>query len=222
MTEPVQAAEIPFHHFVSIEQQHEAAQLGMWFFLATETLLFGGIFTSFTVYHSLYPEAFAAASLRLAWVLEAVNTVVLLSSGFTMALVEHYARDLDRKRIIQFLILTMLLGLTFLVLKGFEYRGDYVAGTVPFLEGGWHYHGPDPARAQLFYNFYFLLTGVHATHMIIGISLLGLLLIRTWWWHKPFNVRRMLTAVGLFWAFIDVVWLFIYSSLYLIDRGGEV
>jgi cytochrome c oxidase subunit 3 len=72
----------------------------------------------------------------------------------------------------------------------------------------------------LFYNFYFLLTGVHATHMIIGISLLDLLLVQTWWWHKPFNVRRMLTAVGLFWAFIDVVWLFIYSSLYLINRGG--
>jgi cytochrome c oxidase subunit 3 len=128
MTEPVQAAEIPFHHFVSIEQQHEAARLGMWFFLATETLLFGGIFTSFTVYHSLYPEAFAAASLRLAWVLEAVNTVVLLASGFTMALVEHYARDLDRKRITQFLIFTILLNLTFLALKGFEYRGDYVPG----------------------------------------------------------------------------------------------
>ena len=219
MTE-AHGAEAPFHHFASIEQQHDAARLGMWFFLATETLLFGGIFTSYTVYHNLHPQVFARASLRLAWVLEAVNTVVLLSSGFTMAVVEYHATRLARPRVMQFLTLTIALGVTFLVLKGFEYHADYLAGTVPFLDGGWHYAGLAPEQAKLFYNFYFLLTGLHATHMVIAITLLSLLLVRAWLWRSPFAVRRMIGAVGLFWAFIDVVWLFIYSSLYLIGRAG--
>jgi cytochrome c oxidase subunit III len=213
-------AETPFEHFETLEQQHDAAQMGIWLFLVTETLLFGAIFTSFGLYHHLYPNAFGPASRGLAWVLEAVNTVVLLSSGLTMALTDHYAERLKRRRVILFLGLTILLGLTFLALKGLEYHGDYLEGVVPFLPGGWHYDGPDPSHAALFFNFYFLLTGLHATHMVIGIVLLSILLARTLLWRSPFGVRRMIVGVGIFWAFIDVAWLFIYSSLYLIDRPG--
>jgi cytochrome c oxidase subunit 3 len=212
--------EVPFEHFESLEQQRDAARVGIWLFLATETLLFGAIFTSFGLYHRLFPDAFSAASRSLAWELEAWNTVVLLSSGFTMALCDHYAAELKRGKVILTLGLTILLGLTFLVLKGVEYRGDYVDGQVPFLPGGWHYSGPDPSHAALFFNFYFLLTGLHAAHMVIGISLLSILFVRAIRWRSRFRVRSMLVGVGLFWAFIDVVWLFIYSSLYLINRPG--
>ena len=212
--------EVPFEHFESLEQQHDAARMGIWLFLATETLLFGAIFTAFGLYHHLYPGAFSPASRSLAWVLEAWNTLVLLSSGFTMALSDHFAAELRRRKVILFLALTILLGLTFLVLKGVEYHGDYTDGQVPFLPDGWHYSGPDPSHAALFFNFYFLLTGLHATHMVIGICLLTILLVRAILWRSPFGLRRMLVGVGVFWAFIDVVWLFIYSSLYLINRPG--
>jgi cytochrome c oxidase subunit 3 len=214
--------DIPFEHFESLEQQHDAALMGIWLFLATETLLFGAIFTSFGVYHHLFPGAFSPASRSLAWELEAWNTVVLLTSGFTMALSDHYASELKRRQVILTLGLTILLGLTFLVLKGVEYQGDYADGQVPFLPGGWHYSGPDPSHAALFFNFYFLLTGLHATHMVIGISLLSILFVRAILWRSRFRLRRMLVGVGFFWAFIDVVWLFIYSSLYLINRPGGV
>jgi cytochrome c oxidase subunit 3 len=212
--------EVPFEHFESLEQQHDAARMGIWLFLVTETLLFGAIFTAFGLYHHLYPGAFSPASRGLAWELEAVNTVVLLTSGLTMALTDHYAFELRRRKVIVTLALTILLGLTFLVLKGVEYHGDYVAGSVPFLAGGWHYTGQDPSHAALFFNFYFLLTGLHASHMVIGIVLLTILLGRAFLWWSPFGVRRMIVGVGIFWAFIDVAWLFIYSSLYLIDRSG--
>lgn len=214
--------EVPFAHFESLEQQHDAARMGIWLFLATETLLFGTIFTAFGLYHHLYPEAFLPASRSLAWELEAVNTVVLLSSGLTMALSDHYALGLRRRAVMVTLGLTIVLGIAFLVLKGVEYHADYVEGSVPFLVGGWHYGGPDPTHAALFFNFYFLLTGLHATHMVIGIVLLTILLGRALLWRSPFGFRRMLVGVAFFWAFIDVAWLFIYSSLYLIDRPGGV
>jgi cytochrome c oxidase subunit 3 len=214
--------EVPFEQFETLAQQHDAARMGIWLFLATETLLFGAIFTAYGIYHHLYPESFSAASRSLAWPLEAGNTVVLLTSGFTMALSDHFAGEMRRRAVIVTLVLTITLGFVFLFLKGVEYHGDYVAGSVPFVQGGWNYSGPGPANAALFFNFYFLLTGLHASHMVVGITLLIILLLRTMLWRSPFRLRRMLLGIGIFWAFIDVIWLFIYSSLYLIDRPGGV
>jgi len=212
------AVETPYEQFATIEQQHEAARLGMWFFLATEVLIFGGIFTDFTVYHMLYPKVFAEASRHLAWQLEAYNTVILLTGGATMAFVDYYAERQKRAAILWFLAATILSGIAFLTLKGIEYHGDYTDGKVPFIPGGYSYAGLDPQHAKLFFNFYFLLTGLHAFHMLIAIALLVLLWVRTWRWRQPFAVKRMIIIVGMFWAFIDVVWLFIYNTLYLINR----
>jgi cytochrome c oxidase subunit 3 len=211
-------AEIPFEHFETIEQQHQTARLGMWFFLATEVMVFGGIFVGFAVYHNLHPAVFAEASRSLAWRLEAVNTVILVSGGMTMAFTDYYAERLRRGLVLGFLATTIGLGIAFLVLKGIEYHGDYVDGKVPFIAGGYHYDGLDPQHAKLFFNSYFMLTGLHALHMLIALGLLTFLWIRVWLWEHPFAVKRMLTIVGMFWAFIDVAWLFIYTTLYLIDR----
>jgi cytochrome c oxidase subunit III len=208
------------HHFHSIEQQRETESLGMWLFLATEILLFGALFTAYTIYRLAYPHAFEAASGRLNLLIGALNTVVLLTSSLTMALSVHATRA-GRPRILTVcLSLTLLLGATFLGFKVVEYYGDYVEALVPGLRfdpGEWTRLDPpvNPRHVQLMLTFYYILTGLHAVHMIVGMGLLGWLLYRA--------IRRRLTpehympveVVGLYWHFVDIVWIFLLPLLYL-------
>jgi cytochrome c oxidase subunit 3 len=209
------------HHFASREQQKEASTLGMWVFLVTEVMFFGGMFLAYVVYRSWYPEAFAAASHHLDLVLGAFNTAVLIGSSLTMALAVRAAQLGARRSLILFLILTMALGSVFLVVKAFEWHHKYVENHVP--GPNFHYEGPLAGNVQLFFSLYFGMTGLHAFHMVIGLGLLGTLLYFAWRGKYTAEYNTPIDMAGLYWHFVDIVWIFLFPLLYLVDRhtGGH-
>jgi cytochrome c oxidase subunit 3 len=205
------------HHFDSLEQQHEAATLGMWLFLITEVLFFGGLFLAYMLYRVWYPEAWAEGSYQLNLTLGAVNTVVLIGSSLTMAFAVRGAQTGLRKATVGWLIATMLLGLTFLVIKYFEYAEKFEHHHVPGLN--FSFPGPHAGQVQIYFSLYFLMTGLHATHMLIGF---GLLSVIAWMAHKGRFSEQWSTPVeisGLYWHFVDIVWIFLFPLLYLVDRA---
>jgi cytochrome c oxidase subunit III len=205
------------HHFNDLDQQHSAATLCMWLFLATELLFFGGLFIGYTIYRVTYPEIFSEFNRHLNETLGTVNTAVLLTSSLTMALAVHAAREGHSRAIAIFMSATALLGMTFLAIKGVEYHQEYVDGFVPgkFFT----YKGPHADVAELFFRFYFLMTGLHAFHMMIGLALM--------WGFVPgamkgkFSGERYMPVeiLGLYWHFVDLIWIFLFPLLYLIDRS---
>jgi cytochrome c oxidase subunit 3 len=209
------------HHFASREQQKEASTLGMWVFLVTEVMFFGGMFLAYVVYRSWYPEAFAAASHHLDLVLGAFNTAVLIGSSLTMALAVRAGQLGARRSLILFLILTMALGSVFLVVKAFEWHHKYVENHVP--GPNFHYEGPLAGNVQLFFSLYFGMTGLHAFHMVIGLGLLGTLLYFAWRGKYTAEYNTPIDLAGLYWHFVDIVWIFLFPLLYLVDRhtGGH-
>jgi cytochrome c oxidase subunit 3 len=202
------------HQFDDVEQQREATSLGMWVFLITEVMFFGGMFTLYVVYRALYPEAFAYASHHLDIRLGATNTTVLITSSLTMALAVYGAQVGRQRLLIGALLVTMLLGSVFLVIKGFEYHHKFAEGLVP--GAGFTYEGPDTPHAQLFFSLYFALTGFHALHMVIGLGLLTWLVLGARRdrfgpaYHSPVEI------CGLYWHFVDIVWIFLFPLLYLV------
>ncbi|HET7306986.1 MAG TPA: cytochrome c oxidase subunit 3 [Gammaproteobacteria bacterium] len=204
--------------FETLDQQQSADRLGMWIFLATETMLFGGLFFGYTAMHTLHPQIFDKASHELEWQLEFINTAILLTSGLTMALAEFAVAAKRRWLTLFLLILTLFFGAWFLTAKGIEYLDDFSNGIVPFVAGGYHYSGLQPQIAKLFFNFYFALTGLHAFHMSIGMLLLMLMAWLTFRWRDPDKMIRRLRIVGFYWAFIDVAWITIYTTIYLVPR----
>ena len=203
------------HHFESAEQQKEASVVGMWTFLVTEILFFGGMFMAYIAYRHAYPLAFAAASQKLNIGLGAINTLVLIGSSMTMAMAVHSAALGKRKPLIAFLIATLLLGGVFLGVKGFEYHDKWVHHEIP--GPNFEFEGADPQHASLYFALYFGLTGLHASHMIIGGVILLILISGaikgkyTAAWHTPIEM------FGLYWHFVDIVWIFLFPLLYLID-----
>lgn len=200
--------------FDDLGQQFEASHLGMWVFLVTEVMFFGGLFAAYTVYRSLYPQAFADTSKHMDIVLGAFNTAVLISSSLTMALAVHAAQT-DRKRQLPwFIAATMALGLVFLIVKVFEYGHKFEEHLVPGPH--FRYEGPWATQAQLLFSFYFVMTGMHALHMVVGIGLLTYLFIKarqqafSSTWYTPVEM------IGLYWHFVDIVWIFLFPLLYLI------
>jgi cytochrome c oxidase subunit 3 len=206
------------HHFDDLDQQYLAGNLGMWVFLATEILFFGGLFATYTVYRSIYLPGFEAGSRLLEVQFGATNTAVLICSSLTMALAIHAAQTGNRKAQVAFLILTMLLGAAFLGIKfTFEWRHDYVQHLVPGL--GFAYSGPYASSVELFFCFYFFMTGLHALHMVIGIGILCVLTVQAA--HGRFTPEYFspMEVSGLYWHFVDIVWIFLFPLLYLI--GGR-
>jgi cytochrome c oxidase subunit 3 len=162
--------------FENMEQQHEAATLGMWAFLVTEILFFGGLFVVYMVYRSKFPSVFAEASHELNVTLGGINTGVLLASSLTVALAIHAAQEGKFKIVQRYLAVTMVFGLTFLVIKGFEYAEKFRHHLFPGQ--GFTFHGADPQNAQLYFILYFMMTGLHALHMIIGIGVLMVMMVK--------------------------------------------
>ena len=201
--------------FDDARQQRQAVTLGMWTFLLTEVLLFGAIFTGYTVYRVTYPHAFAEGSRHLKIWLGTTNTAVLLASSVTMALAVR-AAELRRKRLLQGLIAaTMLLGLVFLGIKGTEYTLEIRERFFPgpdFAGSAFH----DPPHAELFFVFYFIMTALHATHMLVGISLLGVFAILAGRGRFTRGNPDAIETAGLYWHFVDLVWIFLFPLLYLI------
>jgi cytochrome c oxidase subunit 3 len=207
------------HHFDNLDQQKEAATLGMWVFLVTEVLFFGGLFLAYSIYRAWYPEAFAASSHTLDLTLGAVNTVALITSSLTMALGVHAAQIGDRRKLIIFLIVTMALGALFLGIKAIEYADKFEHHHVP--GPGFHFEEQMFAReAQIFFSLYFVMTGLHALHMVIG---LGIMLWMLWWaWDNIItpDYYSPIEIAGLYWHFVDIVWIFLFPLLYLLGRHG--
>ncbi len=213
------------HQFDDVEQQSQASTLGMWVFLATEVMFFGGLLTAFAVYRTTAPEAVALASRHLNVWLGCANTVVLLTSSLTMALAVRAAQLRQHRPLLVCLILTMVLGAAFLGIKAAEYTQEYHEKLIP----NWNFQVPeedrplveqehiDPARMEMFFVLYFFMTGLHAVHLIIGIALVGVMAYLTWkrWFSGGGAVQIEVT--GLYWHFVDVVWVFLYPLLYLID-----
>jgi cytochrome c oxidase subunit 3 len=201
-------------HFDDAAQQHDSALLGMWAFLATEVLFFGGLFAAYTIYRHLHFDGFAAASKKLNVPLGAINTAVLLTSSLTMALAVRGAQLRKKSTVVWMLAVTAILGAAFIAIKGVEWTHDYHEGLIPGRHFEWE--GDYRNDAQMFFLIYFMMTGLHGIHMIIGI---GLVSLYVFWSARSKQVGRLETQVevlGLYWHFVDLMWVFLYPLLYLI------
>jgi cytochrome c oxidase subunit III len=208
------------HQFEDMAQQKEAATLGMWAFLITEVLFFGGLFTAYIVFRTQFSEAFAKASHHLDITLGGINTFILLGSSLTMALAVHAAQEGKREKTMRFLGVTGILGAAFLVIKGFEYAHKFEHNLFP--GASFAYQGFEPDHAQLFFILYFMMTGVHAAHMIVGLLLLVVIAWMTAKGRFTATYHSPVENFGLYWHFVDIVWIFLYPLLYLIDVTGRV
>jgi cytochrome c oxidase subunit III len=209
------------HQFDSLAAQSEATTLGMWVFLATEVLFFGGLFACYTIYRAWYPDAFAAASRSIDITLGATNTVVLITSSLTMALAVHAAQAGKRNLLMIFLVITMLLGVVFLGIKSVEYYQKFVEHHIPGPNFNFEEFPQYNKHAQLFFSLYFVMTGLHAAHMIIG---LGIMLTMLWWAWRGIITPEYYSPIeisGLYWHFVDIVWIFLFPLLYLIGRHAH-
>jgi cytochrome c oxidase subunit 3 len=202
------------HHFSSLERQNEAMRLGMWLFLATEILLFAGLFTGYSVYRYQFPLAFADCSRHLEIALGTLNTVVLITSSFTVALSIHYARTDRRRAAALCLALTIAFALAFLGIKAVEYTAHFHEHSLP----GKYYAFKEVKvpGAAMFFTMYFLMTGLHGLHVIAGMSVLSWLLWRTLQGRYSSRYYTGLEMGGLYWHLVDLVWIFLYPLLYLI------
>ena len=238
------------HHFDTMAQQKEAAVIGMWVFLLTEILFFGGLFVAYMIYRIWYFDAFAEASRRLSLFWGGLNTAVLIGSSLTMALAVRAAQTNNRKWTVNWLVLTMLLGCVFLGVKVIEYQDKFANYEVPGANYNWLYHEqhastptnpqvdssslsagaeeghrqlrltPEQLQntTQLYFSLYFTMTGLHALHMIIGV---GLMMVITWMaWKGKFDAQYYtpVEMSGLYWHFVDIVWIFLFPLLYLVER----
>jgi cytochrome c oxidase subunit 3 len=204
------------HHFDTLDQQREASSLAMWVFLVTEIMFFGGLFLAYVIYRSLFPTVFIAGSHHLDIRLGGVNTAILICSSLTMALAVRGAQLGDRKNLTLFIILTMILGLAFLGIKVVEYHDKWVHHLIPGPR--FHMEGAYAREVQIFYSLYFAMTGLHATHMIVGIGIILWLLPACARGRYGPDYYHPIECFGLYWHFVDIVWIFLFPLLYLIGR----
>ena len=204
------------HHFDSYNQEVLAGKLGVWIFLCTEILMFGGLFVGYIIYHNQYLDVFKAGAKFLDWKMGSINTIVLLVSSFTMAMSIYYAQKNKMKKCQLMLITTLLCGFLFLFIKYLEYSHKMHVGIFPgkfftyqgegFVEG-----------LPLYFSFYYLMTGLHASHVIIGMGLIG------WMLYKALRLQvgpqhySPLEFVGLFWHLVDLIWIYLFPLLYLVE-----
>ncbi len=203
--------------FQAPEQQEEAATLGMWVFLATEVLFFGVLFTSYLIGRLLHPDAFADASRETDVFLGTLNTAVLLTSSLSMALAVRAARLGRRRALVIFLLVTVGIGLAFLGVKGYEYYEDYHHHLIPALN--FTYDGPRAAQVELFFILYFLMTGLHAIHVTLGVLTLSVMTALSARGRFSARYYTPVEVTGLYWHFVDIVWVFLYPLLYLVSRA---
>ena len=219
------------HHFENVAQQREAATFGMWLFLLTEIMFFGGLFCAYLIYRNWYYPAFVAGSHSLHIWAGTLNTTLLIISSFTMAMGVHAAETRQRKPLLTWMVLTMVLGVGFLCVKAYEWHDEWVEHHVPglnfspeqFVTGTPAY--PDDKlpldmaeKAQVYFSLYFAMTGMHALHMIIGVSLLAFLFVKAWGGAYTTGHVAPIENFGLYWHFVDIVWIFLFPLLYLISR----
>ena len=215
------------HHFATEEQQRNSASLGMWIFLATEVMFFGGLFCAYLIYRRWYFEDFGAASKSINATLGATNTAVLICSSLTVVLAIWAAQTSRRVLLIGMLVLTMLFGLAFLGIKGVEYKDKFEEHHVPGASFSFNQvpipGHPDqyanPQHAQIFFSLYFIMTGLHALHMIIGVGLFAFITYNAMRRRYGPDYYTPVEVAGLYWHFVDIIWIYLFPLLYLIDRS---
>ncbi len=214
------------HHFADEQQQRDASNLGMWVFLATEVMFFGGLFCAYLVYRMKYFGDFGAASKSIDATLGATNTAVLICSSLTVVLAVWAAQTARKTLLVTMLAITMLLGLVFLGIKGVEYKDKFEEHHVPGVHFSFD-HVPipghpgeyaNPSHAQLFFSLYFVMTGLHALHMIVGLGIFTWLLVMAWKGRFTPEYHTPVEIGGLYWHFVDIIWIYLFPLLYLIDR----
>ena len=202
------------HHFADSQQQKDSAKLGTWVFLLTEVLLFGGLFCFYSIYRSWNPDIFHNAHKFLDISLGATNTVVLIVSSLTMALAIRTMQLGNRKQTIWFLVATVLLAATFMVIKYFEYTHKIHLGQLP---GKWYtFEGIEGTNPHIFFSVYFLMTGLHGIHVLGGMGLITWLILRTGKGHFSPEYYTPIEMTGLYWHLVDLIWIFLFPLFYLI------
>jgi cytochrome c oxidase subunit III len=210
------------HHFADLDQQKATSTFGMWLFLVTEIMFFGGMFATYLVYRLSYYNAWVAGSQTMEIALGAVNTAVLICSSLTMVMAVHSAKLGNRKLTAIFLLLTILLGGTFLGIKVVEYHGHWVHHEVPGLNYAFEHTGNfDPRHVAIFFSLYFAMTGMHALHMIIGVGLLTWLMVANARGRFTPEYNSPVELVGLYWHFVDLIWIYLFPLLYLISKHHQ-
>ncbi len=209
---------IPVVHepFADFEQKRETWLGGMWLFLGTEVMFFGVLFLSYAIYHHQYPEVFAAYSSHLDAFWGTVNTGVLLTSSLFMALGVHAAHEKKNHQVVFYLAVTIALALVFCCIKAHEWHDDYLHGLVPGK--WWWYSGKDSDVGELFFRMYFTMTGLHALHVLIGVGLMAWFLPGAWKGRYNGENYLPLEMLGLYWHFVDLVWIFLYPVFYLLSQ----
>lgn len=204
------------HHFTTMEQQKDASVMGMWVFLVTEIMFFGGMFAGYMIYRYLYYNAWLEGSQHMDFWWGTINTAVLLCSSLTMALGVRASQLGQRRMPVIFLLITILLGMGFLGIKGIEYHGHWVDHQFPGMN--FRFAGLNPRQVELFFSFYWALTGFHALHVLIGICLVTYIAYHSWKGAYGPTYHNPVENVGLYWHFVDVVWIYLYPLLYLISH----
>jgi cytochrome c oxidase subunit 3 len=203
------SAPVVHEPFVQLEQQRSAYRAGMWMFLASEVMLFGMLLLTYTLCRSTYPAAFQVVGAETEKVLETVNTVVLLTSSLTMVLA------VKKEKPVLLLLITAALGVLFVVLKASEWASDIHKGYLPGSNFHWTKPGASPREAELFFYLYFMMTGIHMLHLSLGVCAILTLAFLTWRGRK---LSQEIELGGLFWHFVDIVWVFLYPLFYLIPK----
>ena len=213
-SEPAAAAPHVAHHFESLAKQEHAARLGMWLFLATEVLLFTALFAAYGVYRYLFAEAFAESSRHMETWIGVVNTLVLVTSSFTVAMGLHFATRGRGRMTALFYGLSVLLALVFLGLKALEYEHHFELGQLP---GRFYtYPGVTAPGASLFFTLYFLITGLHAIHVVVGMTVLSVVAVLSARGRFTAEYHTPVELAGLYWHLVDLIWIFVFPLIYLI------
>ncbi len=205
------------HHFNDSQHEYLTSKEGVWLFLTSEILMFGGLFAGYILYHNMYPEVFHQGSTHLDWRLGAFNTIVLLLSSLTMVLGVHYSQHNDKKKAVMNLAITIICGFIFMIVKYFEYSHKIHEGLLPgFLYSGENTH--NLTNPGLYFSFYFMMTGLHGIHVLAGMCLILWVLLRAQKGEFSSNYFTPVEGVGLFWHLVDLIWIFLFPLLYLV--GG--
>jgi cytochrome c oxidase subunit III len=203
------------HHFESAEHEFLSAKQGMWCFLVTEVLMFGGLFVAYTIFRGMYPDMFHEAHHELDWRLGALNTIVLITSSLTMVLGVSATQRGEKSRAFKYLLFTLLLAGCFLVVKYFEYSAKFHHGLLP--GGFFHNEHLTHPKAPLFFSLYFVMTGIHGLHVVIGMGLIAWLMKRTQANEFGPGYYTPVELVGFYWHFVDLVWIYLFPLMYLVS-----
>lgn len=202
------------HHFDNAQQQFESSKFGLWIFLVTEIMLFGGLFVAYILFRALYPEMFAEAHHHLNKVMGTVNTVVLICSSLSMAMAVYFVQTGARKKAIRLMCLTVACGALFMVIKFFEYKAKFEHHLFP--DASFDFAAFKAQNANLFFSLYFLMTGLHGIHVLVGMSLILWMIIRTRRHEFSSEYYTPVELTGLYWHLVDIIWIYLFPLLYLI------